>query len=388
MVQRAPIYFESHVTFADSLFDCIISYRIPNSSLIFTKNNGSYLTGFGLTIEIYNDEKFVKRVFINSKLQEDDYTETTNKNNYEQGLLKFKLSNGIYKLKPLLILNNTDREIHIKPINLIVDSNQVYRPYYVQSEQSEKNFKLINFKNSILFSEEKTDMLIPVYDNSITELNIRITQNGKNVFEKKLTDKIKLDVLSVDKKNKSIIFPKNTKSGSNYFFIKNIGNKLLEGNVEVIFTINGSEYKYISDVFWKDKPKSLTKIEEAIEYLNLIGYNKSADSLLSLNEDLQYNALYRFWKKFDLDDSSAFSNVFNEFYSRIDYIQKEFHSLGKNDGTETDRGIVYLIYGKPDKVERKFNDVYDILEIWDYISIDKKIYFSDKTGTGNFKRIK
>ena len=55
---------------------------------------------------------------------------------------------------------------------------------------------------------------------------------------------------------------------------------------------------------------------------------------------------------------------------------------------KNDRGKTYLIYGEPDKIERTYSDVYNVLEVWIYNSMNEKIYFSDKTGTGKFERIK
>nr|MDA3862136.1 GWxTD domain-containing protein [Melioribacteraceae bacterium] len=141
-------------------------------------------------------------------------------------------------------------------------------------------------------------------------------------------------------------------------------------------------------VLWYDKPKSLENTEQAIEYLETIGFKHSADSLLDFSDDEEYQALFHFWKEFDDDSSTSFNPVFKEFYSRIDFVRNEYNTLGKSDGADTDRGRTYIVYGKPDNIERTFKDVYDVIEIWEYKLISEKIYFSDKTGTGKFERIK
>jgi len=115
---------------------------------------------------------------------------------------------------------------------------------------------------------------------------------------------------------------------------------------------------------------------------------EKADSLLNLTEEKEYNALYNFWKKYDDDTLTEFNSVFDQFYSRIDYVKKEFNSVGKKDAIETDRGKTYINFGKPDNIIRTFNEVNDVIEVWEYNALNKKIYFSDKTGTGKFERIK
>ena len=316
------------------------------------------------------------------------YSETTNNQIYQQGLLTFKLSDGKYKLKPSLTLDNTDIEIQIKPIDLVVDSKQIYKPIYVEHKELGEYFSLVNFQNSILFSANKYDMLIPCYDSSISQIHIKVTQNDKNIIEQNLVDKIELDEKFTKKNNDIVLLNKSHNKKLNYFFINNIGKALIEGEIKIQILLKDLNISYTSNVLWKDKPNSLHNVEEAIEFLSLIGYKRSADSLLNFPENKQYAALYGFWKNLDTDTSSAYSDIFNEFYTRIDFINREFNSLGKNDGMDTDRGKVYLIFGKPDSIERKFNNVYDVLEIWDYKSINKKIFFSDKTGTGKFERIK
>jgi len=78
----------------------------------------------------------------------------------------------------------------------------------------------------------------------------------------------------------------------------------------------------------------------------------------------------------------------NLLMEKIDFAKEEFNSLSKDDGLDTDRGKTYILYGEPDKIERTYSDIFNVLEVWIYNSMNEKIYFSDKTGTGKFIRIK
>jgi GWxTD domain-containing protein len=385
---RTPIYFESHISLIDSIFNCNVFYRIPYDNLVFTQANSLYSSGFGITIEIYEGEKFVKRVFSYNKVKSNNYNETTNAQIYKQGILSFQLRAGNYKLKPSLILDNTELEIYTRAMDLHVDSTQIYKPIYVAFNESTKDYSLINFQNSILFSSNSHDMLIPVHNKAVDKIYVKLKQNDKTIIDQSITKKVELNNHFFESNNGNIILNNEKEVKYQFFLIKNIGKKLTEGKAEIQIKINDMNLTFTSNVFWKNKPKSLQDVEQAIEYLSLVGYKHSADSLLNLPDDKQYKALYGFWKKIDADSSRSYSDVFNEYYSRIDFIKNEFNSLGKNDAMETDRGKTYLVFGKPDKIERKFNDVYDVLEIWEYKSIEKIIYFSDKTGTGKFERIK
>ena len=76
-----------------------------------------------------------------------------------------------------------------------------------------------------------------------------------------------------------------------------------------------------------------------------------------------------------------------EYYTRVDYAMREFRGISKNDGTKTDRGMIYIRYGKPDKIVRSSNPEGQIIEVWTYLNPERKFTFVDKRGTGNFTLI-
>jgi GWxTD domain-containing protein len=76
-----------------------------------------------------------------------------------------------------------------------------------------------------------------------------------------------------------------------------------------------------------------------------------------------------------------------EYYRRIDYAAKEFRGLGKDNGIKTDRGMIYIRFGKPDEVERTSNNQGQVVETWTYKNPERKFVFVDKRGLGNFTLI-
>jgi len=388
--QKLPIYVETHINSSDSIFNCIISYRIPLNNLVFIQQNDSYYSNFAITFEIYENKKFIKRLFKDNKVNIADYSSTISDNLFSQGIVTTNLPKGKYVIKPLLTLGNTEIEVQIKPIDFEVDSNQVHKPIFVEnlvSSNETYSYSLVNFQNSILFTNNEIHMLVPITQD-IDSIDVEICQNNKTVFDETISETIFLNNHFFES-NGEIVFSKMTKMNfAKYVIVEQVNKKLMEGEVDIKIKIGDESLNFSSNVFWSNKPKSLNNIEEAIKYLNIIGYKKDADSLYNISEDNQYSDLFNFWKKFDEDTTNSFNEVLDEFYSRIDFIQSEFNTLSKEDAVESDRGKVYLIFGKPDSMERKFNDVYDVVEVWEYKSIDKTIYFADKTGTGKFERIK
>jgi GWxTD domain-containing protein len=73
----------------------------------------------------------------------------------------------------------------------------------------------------------------------------------------------------------------------------------------------------------------------------------------------------------------------SEYYKRVDYTAKNFSSLSGKKGFETDRGKVYIQFGKPKTIERGSNSEGKVVETW-YYNDQKKFIFIDKQGTGDF----
>ncbi len=389
--KKRPFYIETHLFQNDSTFTCYISYKIPLNNLLFVKEDNYYSSGYSVNFEFYKDDKFIKRAFGNGDVVTNSYSNSISEKIFHEGVIYIDISEGKYLIKPSVKLNNTDIEARIKPIELIVDTMQIYKPIFVKKEKllcDSVQYKLVNFQSTLPFSDSEYDMLLPIGNNMQDEVLVKVSQDGKEVLSQTITEFEYLNKNIFDCKKGVVLKNSLTLPLSKFVKLNFINQKLVEGKFEIELKLGKEINTFQSHVFWYNKPKSLDIVEDAIEYLEIIGFSNSADSLLDVSEDEEYQALFSFWKKFDTDTSTTYNSVFNEFYSRIDIVKKEFNSLGKNDALRTDRGITYIIYGKPDSIERKFNDVYDIIEIWDYKNLNEKIYFSDITGTGKFKRIK
>lgn len=388
---KQPLYIETHVFPSESNFNCIVSYKITYSNIVFVKENSHYSSGYTISFEIYENEKFVKRIYGSNKIISSNYTETMSENIFSDGFILFSIEKGKYTIKPSIILNNTDIEAIINPIELLVDSLQIYKPFFVKKEIQfcdSSKYQLANFQNSIPFSDEQYDMLIPSFAEKEESIDIELVQQYKNIIKAKVDNFIFLNK-KIEVCNGKVVFNANSNLPLLKFFkVDFVNQKLEEGEFEIFIKNETNKVKFQPQVLWFEKPKSLSNIEEAIGYLRIIGLNKKADSLLNLTEEKEYNALYNFWKKYDDDTLTEFNSVFDQFYSRIDYVKKEFNSVGKKDAIETDRGKTYINFGKPDNIIRTFNEVNDVIEVWEYNALNKKIYFSDKTGTGKFERIK
>ncbi len=128
---------------------------------------------------------------------------------------------------------------------------------------------------------------------------------------------------------------------------------------------------------------------------------KKAFKALKTDEERE-NFIENFWRRRDPNPDTEENEYREEFYERIAYSNEHFTS-GK-PGWMTDRGRIYIAWGKPDSVEsRPMGGAYDRpayegggstttypFEIWFYRNLDGigsgiEIEFVDPTGTGEYR---
>lgn len=391
-VTHTPINLETHIIKADSIFTCFISYRVAFNNLLFVRENGNYVAGFTIAIVIVDGEAQIERLIKTSTTVVSDYDETLRDDLFIEDLMNIELQNGEYTFRPIFSILNTDIELPLPSLEVVVDTTQVFRPIVVYNEKIESDdssyYRLANQKNSIPYSVEDYDILIPVYDSPTNSIDLIIDQDGERIIETILDEFEEASINFAELNNQIVLKNNRNMKSAKLFKYSAVNEKLNEGHSKIKILIDNKDFEFTLPVFWNNKPRSLRNPEMAIELLKIIGKNDQADSLFDFDEKEYYDVLYNYWKKYDNDAETGFNEVFAEFYSRVDHANKNFKSLSGDVGAKSDRGLIYIKFGKPDSIERTYNEQYNIIEIWKYNSINKKVIFADHTGTGNFVRIK
>jgi len=381
------IYFETHIFPKDSLYQCFILYKIPLNNLVFVKESDHFKSEIIVSMEVMQGEELIERIDDKRSIIINDYESTKSDKIFEEGLLDLVLSEGDYVFLPIVELGNTDIQFKQKPLKVEIDSSQISLPIIVYDNPADCNDnkfdRLVNFQSSIPFSEYNYKLIIPIYK-EVDKLSIELLQEEEIIYKDLLqnpeSEKITLGIC------KGLPVIKNNSDGvdTKLFTLDGFSSKLKEGKATL--KISGNKIKNEFDFFvrWTDKPKSLYNTEFAIKILELIFSESDVNKLFDEPEEKYYESLVQFWKKYDRDSSTEYNEVMAEFYSRVDFVVTEFKSLNDDNGLMTDRGKIYVKYGKPDKVERSYNQQYQVLEIWKYTELNKEFVFADITGLGNF----
>ncbi|ROL61542.1 GWxTD domain-containing protein, partial [Bacteroidetes/Chlorobi group bacterium ChocPot_Mid] len=111
------------------------------------------------------------------------------------------------------------------------------------------------------------------------------------------------------------------------------------------------------------------------------------DKLTSL--DGKKRLLYRFWLNRDTDTTTIFNEELFRYRELVKFVDRNF-SYGKTRGWQTDRGRVYLKYGKPSEREQHpFFGETRAYESWFYSEIQGGVYFHfvDMSGNGRYELV-
>jgi GWxTD domain-containing protein len=240
----------------------------------------------------------------------------------------------------------------------------------------EGNTKIIpNVSRIIVSDHDGLSEFFEVYSDSIVKLNLdyEVIDDKENVVQKS-TQEIEV------------------KPGSNQVFNQldslklNIGNYSLkvsllnsEGNL-----IDSSKKSFISR--WFGVPKTVTNLDKSVDQLIYIASPEDLEHIKEAQDRLEKAKRFiAFWKKYDSNPADEYNPVFNEYYSRVAYADENFTTYSL-EGWRSDRGMVLIILGIPDNIDRHPFEYYaKPYEIWQYYNLNRSFLFVDNSGFGDYR---
>ena len=391
-VSPGLIAIEKNILPSDSGLVCYLSYRVSYSNLIFVKNGNGFHAGLTFNLDIKSSDKIIERKSTSNSVAISTYDSTNSVDDFLQGVVRFKCNSKDFVVYPYLSILNGNRNFDLDSIKIETAKTlkqNVLPPIVVKKNGSSCNpgasFELVNYQNSIPFSPDDYQLIIPINDSTVNQINVKIEQEKKEVFNQNFSDVIHNDLLIKECSPNIVIEKTNPSHRTKYFVVDGFSPKLNELPAKFTISANGktiSEFEI--NVVWENKPRTLLIPELAIQTLSVIENDEKVDSLLSGDKKDYDKVLTDYWNSKLTDKSTAFNALESEFYKRADYALTHFSSLNNKNGVKTDRGKVYIQYGKPDEVKREYSESNYVVEIWVYHRLKKEFVFADKTGLGNY----
>ncbi len=138
---------------------------------------------------------------------------------------------------------------------------------------------------------------------------------------------------------------------------------------------------------WGNLPFSITDLDLAIRQLRYIAKDKEYNDMIDAKTNEEKQKLFtEFWQRRDPSPDTKRNEFMEEYYSRVEYANEHFsHYLA---GWRTDMGMVFILLGSPNNVERHPFDIDSKpYEVWSYYDYNRTVVFVDDTGFGDYKLI-
>lgn len=379
---------------SDSNSQFFYLYKIPVKSLIFSKDDDSYTASIQIAIEVSDsNSNSIQRHFNDRKITFDDFSLTSDPNTYIEGVISFLYRNETLIVTSNIFDANSQKDIFTKAQTIQKGKNE-QSEFLVPIILNDDVFKcdendlrvLPNFGGFIPFDNNSYDILISSTDTTLEKLFVKVISGKDTLFNGVLQRKDTSRISFAECNGRIIISYDSLSRLTSNFYLTNMTQKLKEGPLEIVVSKSESfqtKKAFRPIVKWLNKPKSLTDPESAIKLLRFIIKDDSVKQILKSSDNYD-SLLHRFWKKSDPSLTTEYNELMAEYYERIDYSVKQFPTISNLSGLETDRGKIYIIYGKPASIERGSNGDGKISETWTYSKLQKKFIFVDEKGTGEF----
>lgn len=413
----------------------IILYKIQYNSLTFKQSTRKETYGKYEAIPeielILKDKDGItrKRSLIKDTIVAKSFEETTSKSIYYSNCVEYTVLPFEYKLTIEFTKPPKNPKLNFD-INANLDfySNKTVAslPILISRKVKESSKFLLPYimNKKIAYSSVDTGILLPISyqenDKFYYSINKKESKDEKNQSNSQTNSKEKLDLRGIAKlhKNSNLNIVKlksdkdnlttlksnsnpnfnpnfNTMYSNNVFYDiepfsanvngNNIGVLDIEfpaiyyelGRYEVSVFNEGSNdtSKFDFEVIWENQPLCLKNIEYAIEIMYYILSDEALKNMQSGDEIEMKTKFDEYWKTKDPTPNTPFNEAMYQYFSRVDYSFFNYQSISQADGAKTDKGKIYILYGKPDKTDSEFiNNRQE--EIWIYDKAKKKYYFS------------
>jgi GWxTD domain-containing protein len=386
-VNMLPKYYQDFLNFASeqegkTRLDIFI--QVPYQEIQFVKSTKGFSAAYTVTVSVYDDEDKEKLLVEKSwkeKIDAIDFEQTVSKDNYNLSLKSFHLVPREYfivtsvededsrkKFASENLYNVRDLTKKVSISDLMLVSNQRY------IEGSNKI--LPNVSRNITSKRDGIPMFFEIYSDNSSEVKIEFTIKDEDD-----------DVIHKDTISKQLIPDRNQIIHT----VKDISLGL--GNYKITVVILDSSRNKVAVVDksfisrWVGIPAAIQDLNKAVDQLVYIATPTDMSFIEdSENQDEKIERYLDFWKKKDPTPNTDENELFNEYYRRISYANENFsHYI---EGWRSDRGMVFIILGSPNNVDRHPFDLESKpYEVWQYYELNRSFVFVDETGFGDYRLV-
>ena len=353
--------------------------EIPFQSLQFIKKENSFFASYDVSISLRNEKgKRIFRKMWSDSIITNDYIQTQSKYRTKKHFVNLKVGKNEYVIDSELYDKDT-RNKGSKKIKLDFSKKNktpiLFEPIVVTNLEGNWGFNDGEFP--------LTGKRITNIDDGITLIISGFVGTGQYQVEMFLDGKNEKD---------GFIVLESEETSDGYFItrykLKKDDLSRIGLNLKLIIKQNGKErslFKNIS-IFKPGLSGFVNNVENSFQQMKYILTNDERKKAKGKKGKELETLFLSFWKERDPTPNTSINELMEEYYIRVNYVN-EYFNMSWREGWETDFGMIYILFGPPDQIERS-NSVStssSIYQIWYYNRLNKQFVFKDQNGFGDFK---
>ena len=356
--------------------------QVPYNAVQFVKTGQGFEASYSLTVSVYDQDKqnLITEKIWNEKIVAISFELTSSPENFNLGHRSFELTPGIYTIQTSLTDNDSKNQY---------DSESKYEVKSFTSMPSISDIMLVS-KTTVVDGNTKiipnvSRNILTDRDNLSTFFEIYTDTTLSLLVDYRILDEEEIEITNVTKKvnlNKGTTQIFNSIDSLNL----NLGNYFLKVS---LLDSSGKILGYSIKSFvsrWFGVPNSITDLDKAIDEMVYIANPEDISYINDApNQMEKAKRFVAYWAKYDKNPSDAYNPVFNEYYNRVEMANANFTTYSL-EGWRSDRGMVFIILGSPDNIERHPFEYYaKPYEVWQYYNLNRSFLFVDNTGFGDYR---
>jgi GWxTD domain-containing protein len=139
-------------------------------------------------------------------------------------------------------------------------------------------------------------------------------------------------------------------------------------------------------IVWEMMPFSLRTLDYAIESMQFICSEETLDSLTDGDAAQNRQALMEWWRRQDQTATTVYNERMAEYYRRVDNAYFAFSTINEPDGSRTERGKVYVLYGQPSSITKDLKAA-SPREVWKYTNVPKQTFTFEVNDRGVYRLV-
>jgi len=382
--RETPFYNTEVVRFptqyADSS-DVTVYLKIPYDNLQFVKFDTVYRAQYEISLVLFDKEGIQADSKIDRHTVEvNTFEETNAMDRFETPMYSFRLHNSMYKLSVGLMDLDTRKT--------------TYRKHTVQLEKMTE--KAIQISDLLMIDKVSrsadtingfTANVMNNLDDKLDEFYLYFTARGPEGPAYMEAAVMTVDNEVIKSKNDTIqlgpkpngTFVKMDTGGLNYNrYVYKV--KITQEKEEAV---RRKDFR----VSWVGLSNYIANLDKAIEQMIYILPSGKINEMKEAKPEEKKHLFTEYWKKRDPSPKTEINELMNEYFRRVNYATHQFGSSIK-DGWRTDMGMVYILFGAPNDIERHPFDLGSKpYEIWYYFEINRQFVFVDDSGFGDYRLV-